>query len=92
MLRAAEALRTLHVVDRRNLGINLDAANILIYNRELDAGGAGELECPARHVFHVYLRELRLAALLLLVPHGLLRGVGVTRPAKRRQPVPKPCD
>ena len=22
----------------------------------------------------------------------VLRGVGVTRPAKRRQPVPKPCD
>lgn len=56
---AAESLRTLREVDRENLGINFDVANILIYNREMDpAGGARELELLAKHVFHVHLKDV----------------------------------
>jgi sugar phosphate isomerase/epimerase len=56
---AAESLRTLKEVNRPNLGINFDVANILIYNRQLDAaGGAAELERLAPHVFHVHLKDV----------------------------------
>lgn len=56
---ATESLRTIREVDRKNLGINFDVANILIYNPELDAaGGARELESLARHVFHVHLKDV----------------------------------
>jgi len=56
---ASECLRTLAEVGRDNLGINFDVANILIYNRELDAaGGARELERLASHVFHVHLKDV----------------------------------
>jgi sugar phosphate isomerase/epimerase len=56
---AAESLRTIREVGRPNLGINFDVANILIYNRQLDAAGAArELEALAPHVFHVHLKDV----------------------------------
>lgn len=57
---AAEALRTMREVNRPNVGINFDTANILYYNDDLDtAGGAKALESLARHVFHVHLKDIR---------------------------------
>ncbi len=56
---AAEALRTMNEVNRENLGINFDVANILIYNRDMDAAGAArELQSLAKHVFHVHLKDV----------------------------------
>ncbi|HCU34906.1 MAG TPA: hypothetical protein DGT21_05445 [Armatimonadetes bacterium] len=60
---AAEALRTLEQVDRANLGINFDTANILYYNADLDsAGGAEALRMLADHVFHVHLKDITRGA------------------------------
>ena len=59
MANAAEALRTMKEVDRENLGVNFDTANILYYNEALDAGGAAkELEALAKHVFHVHVKDI----------------------------------
>ena len=56
---AQEALRTMHEVNRENLGINFDVANILIYNRDMDAAGAArELQSLVKHVFHVHLKDV----------------------------------
>jgi sugar phosphate isomerase/epimerase len=53
---AAAALRTLAAVDRPNVGVNFDTANIFIYNRDLGAAGAArQLQAIAKHVFHVHL-------------------------------------
>jgi sugar phosphate isomerase/epimerase len=54
-----EALRTLREVDRDNVGINFDTANLLIYNRELDAAAAArDLQLLAKHVLHVHLKDV----------------------------------
>ena len=56
---AAAALRTLAAVDRPNVGVNFDTANILIYNRDLDATGAArQLQAVAKHVFHVHIKDV----------------------------------
>jgi len=60
---ADEALRTMAEVNRPNVGINFDTANILFYNEALDAAGAAEaLQRLARHVFHVHLKDIRRGA------------------------------
>jgi sugar phosphate isomerase/epimerase len=57
---ADEALRTMAEVNRDNVGINFDTANILFYNESLDsAGAARDLRRLARHVFHVHLKDIR---------------------------------
>ena len=56
---ATAALRTMAEVDRENVGINFDTANILYYNIEFSpADGARELEALAKHVFHVHLKDI----------------------------------
>ena len=58
MANAHEALRTMKEVDRPNVGVNFDTANILFYNDALDAAGAAkELEALAGHVRHVHLKD-----------------------------------
>jgi len=60
---ADEALRTMAAVNRPNVGINFDTANILYYNETLDtAGGAEALRRLAPHVFHVHLKDIRRGA------------------------------
>ncbi len=59
MENTAEALRTLEEVNRENLGVNFDTANILYYNETLDAaGGAEALATLADRVFHVHLKDI----------------------------------
>ncbi|MEW6357191.1 MAG: sugar phosphate isomerase/epimerase family protein [Planctomycetota bacterium] len=56
---AEEAIRTMEEVNRKNVGINFDTANILYYNDALDSDGAAEaLESLAGHVFHVHLKDI----------------------------------
>ncbi|MFQ6099328.1 MAG: sugar phosphate isomerase/epimerase family protein, partial [Armatimonadota bacterium] len=59
MANADEALRTMDEVDRDNVGVNFDTANILFYNDDLDAAGAvAELDRLADRVFHVHLKDI----------------------------------
>ncbi len=59
MANAAEALRTMQEVNRENVGINFDTANILFYNETLSAAeAANELEAVAPYVFHVHLKDI----------------------------------
>ena len=59
MANAAQALRTMREVNRENVGINFDTANILFYNETLSAADAAEeLEAVAAHVFHVHLKDI----------------------------------
>jgi sugar phosphate isomerase/epimerase len=56
---AADALRTMKEVNRPNVGINFDTANIIYYSESLDAMGYAEsLESLAKHVFHVHLKDI----------------------------------
>ena len=56
---ATAALRTMAEVDRENVGINFDTANILYYNVEFSpADGARELDALAKHVLHVHLKDI----------------------------------
>ena len=56
---ASDALRTLEAVDRKNVGINFDTANIYHYNMDLDrSSAAAELERLADNVFHVHLKDI----------------------------------
>lgn len=55
-----EALRTMAEVNRDNVGINFDTANILYYDDSLDTAGAAKaLRRLAKHVFHVHLKDIR---------------------------------
>jgi sugar phosphate isomerase/epimerase len=57
MVQNAEtALETVQAIDRPNVGINFDAANLLYYNAECDP--AAELEAMAPHVLHVHLKDI----------------------------------
>ncbi len=59
MTNAAEALRTMHEVNRENVGINFDLANILFYNEAFDERDAAhELETLVPYVFHVHLKDI----------------------------------
>ncbi|OGV62279.1 MAG: hypothetical protein A2283_17650 [Lentisphaerae bacterium RIFOXYA12_FULL_48_11] len=59
MANAHEALRTMKEVNRPNLGINFDTANIYFYNETFTtADAARELESLARYVFHVHLKDI----------------------------------
>ncbi len=53
---AAAALRTVQAVDRPNVGINFDSANLLYYNDACDPDA--ELEAMAPHVLHVHLKDI----------------------------------
>ncbi|MDD4869073.1 MAG: sugar phosphate isomerase/epimerase [Kiritimatiellae bacterium] len=59
MANAREALRTMNEVNRPNLGVNFDTANIFFYNETFSAADAArELESLAKHVFHVHLKDI----------------------------------
>ena len=61
MVQNAEAaVRTVRAIDRPNVGINLDTANLLYYNAECDP--RAELEAMAPHVSHVHLKDIRRGA------------------------------
>jgi len=46
-------------VDRANVGVNFDTANILFYNLGFSTeDGARELEALAEHVLHVHLKDI----------------------------------
>jgi sugar phosphate isomerase/epimerase len=54
---STEMLRTMQEVSRKNVGVNFDTANILIYHPKAD--GAKELAAVAKHVTHVHLKDIR---------------------------------
>ncbi|MFW6162854.1 MAG: sugar phosphate isomerase/epimerase family protein [Planctomycetota bacterium] len=57
MVQNAEtALTTLDAIDRPNLGINFDTANLLYYNDDCDP--AAELKAMAPRVVHVHLKDI----------------------------------
>lgn len=59
MENEAEALRTMAEVDRENVGVNFDTANILYYNESIDREGAlAALESLAGYVSHVHLKDI----------------------------------
>jgi sugar phosphate isomerase/epimerase len=59
---AEAALATVRAIDRPNVGINFDTANLLYYNAECDP--AAELEAMAAHVSHVHLKDILRGATL----------------------------
>ena len=56
---AEEALRTMAEVDRLNVGVNFDTANIFYYNEDQPAAYCLEaLEALVRHISHVHLKDI----------------------------------
>ena len=59
MASAVEALRTMAEVDRANVGVNFDTANILFYNEDQSSDYCLEaLEALAPHISHVHLKDI----------------------------------